>query len=140
MHRTIVIAFATLDGIIDDPDGSQGTPNGGWAFRRGPESVAGDKFKLGPILDTGTLLLGRKTWQVFSHIWPNRTDEFSTAMNQIPKLVATRTVTDVSAWSEFGDPRRRPVRSRRTAQGPRRRHRRRQRQPRPRPGRTRPRR
>ena len=99
MHRTIVISFATLDGIIEDPDGSDGTTNGGWAFRHGPEHVAGDKFKLGPILDTGILLLGRKTWEIFSHIWPGRTDEFSTAMNQIPKLVATRTVTDVSAWS-----------------------------------------
>ena len=96
-----MITFATLDGIIEDPDGSQGTPNGGWAFRHGPETVAGDKFKLGPILDTGILLLGRKTWELFSHLWPNRTDEFSTAMNQVPKLVATRTVTDVSAWSNW---------------------------------------
>lgn len=99
MHRTIVISFATLDGIIEDPDGSGGTANGGWAFRHGPEHVAGDKFKLGPILYTGILLLGRKTWEIFSHIWPGRADGFSAAMNQIPKLVATRTVTDVSAWS-----------------------------------------
>jgi hypothetical protein len=60
MHRTIVITFATLDGIIEDPDGSQGTPNGGWAFRHGPETVASDKFKLGPILDTGILLSGER--------------------------------------------------------------------------------
>ena len=52
MHRTIVIEFSTLDGIIEDPDGSGGTPNGGWAFRHGPEAVAGAKFHLGTTLDS----------------------------------------------------------------------------------------
>jgi dihydrofolate reductase len=99
MHRTIVIAFSTLDGMIEDPDGSQGAPNGGWAFRHGRATVAGDKFKLGATLDTGVLLLGRKTWQLFSGIWPTRTDEFSRAMNDIPKLVVSRTLTDVSGWA-----------------------------------------
>ena len=68
MYRTIVITFSTADGVIEDPDGTDGTPNGGWAFRHGPEAVAGDKFKLGPIFDSGVLLLGRKTWQQFSHL------------------------------------------------------------------------
>ncbi|MEU1669261.1 hypothetical protein ABZ547_37975 [Streptomyces sparsogenes] len=36
----IVIEFITLDGIVSDPDGSAGTPLGGWAFRHGPEAVA----------------------------------------------------------------------------------------------------
>jgi dihydrofolate reductase len=98
MHRTIVIAFSTLDGVIEDPDGSEGTPNGGWAFRHGAQAVAGDKFKLGSLLETGVLLLGRTTWQHFSHLWPERTDDFSRAMNRIPKLVASRTLSDLSAW------------------------------------------
>jgi dihydrofolate reductase len=98
VHKTIVIAFSTLDGITEDPDGSGGSPRGGWAFRHGPEAVAGDKFRLGPVLDSGVLVLGRRTWELFSHIWPTRTDEFSAAMNRIPKLVASRTLADVSAW------------------------------------------
>src|ERR1017187_4305413 len=98
MHRPIVTTFSTDVGIIEDPDGPDGTPNGGWAFRHGPEAVAGDKFKLGPVLDSGLLLLGRKTWQLFSHIWPSRTDEFSATMNRIPKLVASRNLNDLSAW------------------------------------------
>jgi dihydrofolate reductase len=98
MYRTIVIAFSTVDGITEDPDGRDGTPNGGWAFRHGPEVVAGDKFKLGPIFDGGVLLLGRKTWLQFSHLWPSRTDDFSAAMNRIPKLVVSHGVIDLSAW------------------------------------------
>ncbi|MBO0831325.1 MAG: dihydrofolate reductase family protein, partial [Actinobacteria bacterium] len=90
-----------------DPDGSDGTPAGGWAFRHGPETVAGDKFQLGPLMDNGAMLLGRKTWQLFSRIWPGRDDPFANQMNAMPKLVATRTLTDASAWSNsqvVGDP------------------------------------
>ena len=98
MNRIIVIEFITLDGVIEDPDGSGGKPWGGWAFRYGPEAVAGDKFLLGDILDTGVMLLGRRSWQLFSRIWPGRTDEFSTKMNAIPKLVASRSLTSTDAW------------------------------------------
>jgi dihydrofolate reductase len=95
----IVIEFITLDGIVSDPDGSAGTPTGGWAFRHGPETVAGDKFRLGSVLDDGVLLLGRTTWQLFSGLWPPRDDPFSVRMNAVPKLVASRTLTDASAWA-----------------------------------------
>ena len=95
----IVIEFITLDGRISDPDGSAGAPSGGWAFRHGPETVAGDKFRLGSTLDDGVMLLGRTTWQLFSRIWPGRDDPFSARMNAMPKLVATRSLTDTSAWA-----------------------------------------
>jgi dihydrofolate reductase len=95
----IVIEFITLDGIVSDPDGSEGTPAGGWAFRHGRETVAGDKFRLGRTLDDGVMVLGRTTWQLFSRIWPGRDDQFSARMNAVPKLVATRTLTDASAWA-----------------------------------------
>ncbi|MET7479216.1 hypothetical protein ABZT17_33325 [Streptomyces sp. NPDC005648] len=57
----IVVEFITLDGIVSDPDGSGGTPGGGWAFRHGRETIAGDRFGLGSTLDDGVLLLGRTT-------------------------------------------------------------------------------
>ncbi|MGQ5640910.1 MULTISPECIES: dihydrofolate reductase family protein [unclassified Streptomyces] len=96
----IVIEFITLDGIVSDPDGSTGTPWGGWAFRHGPEAVAGDKFRLGHTLDEGVLLLGRATWQLFARLWPGRDDPFAARMNTVPKLVASRTLThaDTSVW------------------------------------------
>jgi dihydrofolate reductase len=98
MSDVIVIEFVTLDGVVEDPDGSAATPGGGWAFRHGPEAVAGDKFQLGSLLDTGVLLLGRTTWELFAKIWPDRTDEFSTKMNAIPKLVASRSLATADAW------------------------------------------
>ncbi|GGV08284.1 riboflavin biosynthesis protein RibD [Streptomyces litmocidini] len=97
----IVIEFITLDGVVADPDGSAGTPLGGWAFRYGPEAVAGDKFRLGRALDDGVLLLGRTTWQLFSQLWPGRDDPFAARMNAVPKLVASRTLPHdaTSAWA-----------------------------------------
>lgn len=99
MGNVVVIEFVTLDGVIEDPDGSGGTPAGGWAFRFGPESVAGDKFKLGAMLDHGTLLLGRSTWELFAGIWPGRSDDFAQAMNRMQKLVVSHGTPDVGAWT-----------------------------------------
>lgn len=104
----IVIEFITLDGIVTDPDGTQGTPGGGWAFRHGPETIAGDKFQLGTVLDQGVMLFGRTTWEMFARIWPGRDTPFAARLNAVPKLVASRTLTDTSAFppSEVigGDP------------------------------------
>jgi dihydrofolate reductase len=35
---------------------------------------------------------------MFARIWPNRTDEFATKWNTVPKLVASRSLTDVDGW------------------------------------------
>jgi dihydrofolate reductase len=96
----IVISFVTLDGIVTDPAGSEGTAHGGWMFRFGREAIDGDKFEIGRILDGGVLLFGRGTWQQFSQLWPKREGEFAGRMNAAAKLVATYTPgVDVAAWA-----------------------------------------
>lgn len=95
--KVIVAEFVTLDGRVEDPDGSRGTPHGGWAFRH-PDAVAGDKFGLGDTLDTGVKLLGRRTWELFARLFPHRDDPFSRRLNAMEKLVASRSLTDVDAW------------------------------------------
>jgi len=70
-----------------------------WAFRFGPRRVAGDDFKLGSILSTGVVLLGRRTWEVFSHRWPNRSDGFANVMNRTRKVVVSRSAPTLDAWS-----------------------------------------
>jgi dihydrofolate reductase len=98
MSKVIVIEFASLDGVMHDPDGSDGSPQGGWAFRYGQEAVAGDKFALGEVLDTGTMLLGRRTWELFAKIWPGRDDPFSAKLNAMPKLVVSRSLDHADSW------------------------------------------
>jgi dihydrofolate reductase len=99
MGRLIVVQFITLDGVVEDPDGSDGTGFGGWAMRFGPQGVAGDKFRLGAILETGVLLFGRRTWAHFSTLWPRRDDPFSQAMNHADKTVVTNQPVDEGVWS-----------------------------------------
>ena len=48
MGRLIVTQFITLDGVIEDPDGSDHTTFGGWAMRHGPQGVASDNSSFGP--------------------------------------------------------------------------------------------
>jgi dihydrofolate reductase len=99
MGKVIACAFMTLDGVVEDPDGSGGTSFGGWAFRYGPEPVDGDKFAMGPILDTGVMLLGRTTWQLLGGLFPGRTDDFAVKLNKIPKIVASRSLAEVDSWA-----------------------------------------
>ena len=98
MSHVIVIEFVSLDGVMQDPDGNEGFKHGGWAFRYGPEAVTGDPFALGEVLDTGALLLGRRTWQMFTGIWPGRDDPFSAKMNAMPKLVVSRSLERPDGW------------------------------------------
>ncbi|HEX5405399.1 MAG TPA: dihydrofolate reductase family protein [Pseudonocardiaceae bacterium] len=98
MHKVIVAQFVSLDSITDDPDGSAGTPHGGWAFRYGPGPVSGDKFKLGSVLDTAIKVLGRTTWELFAGLFATRTDDFSRALTAMGKIVASRSLSDVGRW------------------------------------------
>ena len=99
MGKTIVIQYITIDGVVEDPDGSDGAPFGGWAMRYGPEGIAGDKFELGEIMSTGVLLFGRRTWDHFSTLWPPRDSEFAAAMNAATKAVVTNRPLDPAVWS-----------------------------------------
>jgi len=99
MGNVIVVQFITLDGVVEDPDGSDGTDFGGWAMRHGPEVIAADPFGLTQVLENGTLLLGRHMWEHFTKLWPGRDDPFSRTMNAAPKAVASRSLTDTTAWS-----------------------------------------
>jgi hypothetical protein len=44
MGRIVVSQFITVDGVIEDPGGSENHERGGWAFEF-PRGDEGDKFK-----------------------------------------------------------------------------------------------
>ena len=93
MRKIVVSQFITVDGVIEDPGGSESHDRGGWAFQfeRGDE---GDKFKLDEVMDSEALLLGRVTYEGFAAAWPGRTDEFGFAdkFNSMPKYVVSSTM------------------------------------------------
>lgn len=101
MGRIVVSEFVSVDGVMEDPGGSEGTRNAGWTFRfdRGKD---GDRFKLDETLDAEALLLGRVTYQGFAAAWPTIEDPvgFATKMNAMPKYVVSNTLADSDAgWN-----------------------------------------
>ena len=93
MGRIIVTEFVSLDGVMEDPGGSEDFKYGGWAFEfsRGDE---GDKFKLDETFDADAQLLGRATYEGFAEAWPSRDGEFADKFNSMPKYVVSSTLKD----------------------------------------------
>jgi dihydrofolate reductase len=93
MGRIVVTEFISLDGVIEDPGGSEDYKHGGWSFEieRGEE---GDKFKLDETAASEALLLGRKTYEGFAEAWPSREGEFADRFNNMPKYVVSSTLND----------------------------------------------
>jgi dihydrofolate reductase len=93
MGKVVVSQFITVDGVVEDPGGSESLDRGGWAFKfdRGPE---GDKFKFDEVMSSDALLLGRRTYEGFAAAWPSRGGEFADKFNQMPKYVASTTLRD----------------------------------------------
>ena len=93
MAKVVVTQFVTVDGIFEDPGGSEEFERGGWAFQfdRGAE---GNQFKLDEVLASDALLLGRTTYEGFAAAWPSRTGEFADKFNGMRKYVVSSTLTD----------------------------------------------
>jgi len=97
MAKIVVSQFVSVDGVIEDPGGSEGWDRGGWAFKfeRGPE---GDQFKLDEIMASDALLLGRVTYEGFAEAWPSRSGEFADKFNGMRKYVVSSSM-ETADWS-----------------------------------------
>jgi dihydrofolate reductase len=108
MGRIVVSEFVSLDGVMEDPGGAEGSPAGGWAFKfeRGAD---GDRYKLDELMEAEAMLLGRVTYEGFARAWPTMDDEqgFAAKMNSMPKYVVSSSLQDAS-WENStilrGDP------------------------------------
>jgi dihydrofolate reductase len=93
MGKIVVTEFISLDGVVEDPGGSEDYSRGGWAFDfdRGAE---GEQFKLDELAEAEAQLLGRVTYEGFAAAWPEREDEagFAKKMNEMPKYVVSSTL------------------------------------------------
>jgi dihydrofolate reductase len=91
MGKIVVTEFVSLDGVVEDPGGSEDFKYGGWSFEfdRGAD---GDAFKLDETRASAALLLGRVTYQGFAEAWPSREGEFAELFNSMPKHVVSSTL------------------------------------------------
>jgi dihydrofolate reductase len=99
MGKLVVTEFITLDGIIEDPGGSEGTARGGWSFHHpAPEGM---QFKAEELERSDAQLLGRVTYEGFAAAWPAMEEsggDFAKKMNAMPKFVVSATLTE-AAWN-----------------------------------------
>jgi len=97
MARIVVTEFVSLDGVMEDPGGSENFKHGGWTF----EISTGDdgmQFKVDETMNSEAMLLGRKTYEGFADAWPERDGEFADRFNSMPKYVVSSTLKDPS-WT-----------------------------------------
>jgi dihydrofolate reductase len=93
MGRIVVTEFVSLDGVMEDPGGSEDFKHSGWSFEI-PRGDEGDKFKLDETMSAEALLLGRVTYEGFADAWPPRSGEFADKFNNMPKYVVSSTLED----------------------------------------------
>lgn len=103
MTRIVAFELLSLDGVIQAPgrpdeDIRGGFKNGGWAAQYADPvmgRVSGES-----MANSGGLLFGRRTYEDFFAIWPNRTDNpYTEVLNNSPKYVASTTLKEPLPWS-----------------------------------------
>ncbi len=104
MSKVVLFISLTADGVMQAPgrpdeDRRGGFAHGGWATPYADSilgSVAG-----GSMGTSGALLLGRRTYEDFYSVWPNRPkpNPFTDLLNNIQKYVASTTLKQPLPWS-----------------------------------------
>lgn len=102
MREITVFNSVSLDGVMQAParpdeDRRGGFEHGGWALGYADPvmaAVAGEGMARG-----GGMLFGRRTYEDFFSVWPNRTDNpFTDVLNRSQKYVASRTLAEPLPW------------------------------------------
>lgn len=102
MGKIVVNLSITLDGVTQAPgrpdeDTRGGFTHGGWATRYFDPVMfqsAAEGMAKQPVL-----LFGRRTYEDFYKVWPNRTDNpFTEVLDNSQKFVASRTLNDPLPW------------------------------------------
>ncbi len=90
MRRVVLIMTASIDGFVVGPRGHAGG-------MREPDEL--QRWKLNRIQRAGTHIMGRVTYEEMSGFWPTSTDEYAAPMNEIPKVVFSKTLRE-ARWPE----------------------------------------
>jgi dihydrofolate reductase len=102
MSKIVVFMNLTLDGVMQAPgrpdeDRRGGFEHGGWALPYA-DPVMG-KVAAESMATTAALLFGRRTYEDFYSVWPNRTDNpFTEVLNNSQKYVASTTLKEPLPW------------------------------------------
>ena len=89
MAKSVLYMSMSLDGFV----GSD-REHPGMAI---PEGAELKQWKLDRISKAGAHLMGRTSYQEMSSYWPQSDDEYAAPMNNIPKVVFSKTLGDAEA-------------------------------------------
>jgi dihydrofolate reductase len=90
MRNVVLIMTVSLDGYVVAPSGHVGGL---------PEPEELQQWKLNRIRHAGLHIMGRVTYSEMSRAWPTSTAEYAAPMNDIPKVVFSKTLTE-APWAE----------------------------------------
>ena len=91
MRKVVLIMTASMDGYVVAPDGR--------AVGGHPESPELKRWKLERIRRAGTHIMGRVSYEQMAPFWPTSTDDYAAPMNEIPKVVFSKTL-ETATWPE----------------------------------------
>ena len=104
MSRVVAFILLTLDGVMQAParpdeDPRGGFQHGGWAMPYADPELG--RMAAESMPNTGAMLFGRRTYEDFYKVWPNRTDgnPFTPVLNNTRKYVASRTLHEPLPWA-----------------------------------------
>lgn len=98
MGKIVISTNASLDGVVQDPDGKEGFRLGGWFAQFGGEDLEPwARVFYEESLGTDALLLGRISDEWFAERWLSREDEWAVRLNSLPKYVVSSTL-DRPRW------------------------------------------
>src|SRR6266568_7769629 len=99
MSKVVIFTNLTLDGVMQAPgrpdeDRRGGFEHGGWATPYATMEAAEKS-----MANSNVLLLGRRTYEDFYSVWPNRTDNpFTAVLDNTQKYVASTTLSEPLPW------------------------------------------
>ena len=85
MGRVILQMSVTLDGYVAGPSGE-----GDWGLPGEHPDV--HAWKLASLRQAGTHIMGRVTYEQMAAHWPTATDDYAAFMNNLPKVVFSKTL------------------------------------------------
>jgi dihydrofolate reductase len=95
MGKIVISTNVSLDGVVEDPDGAEGSGRGGWFVEAGGMDLEEwGKLEYAEALGTAALLLGRRSDDWFGTRWASRPGEFAGRLNSLPKYVVSATLRD----------------------------------------------
>jgi dihydrofolate reductase len=99
MGKIVITTNVSLDGVVQDPDGAEGSRLGGWFGQFGGKDLEQwARVETDEALGAGALLLGRRSDEWFATRWQSRSGEWADKLNSMPKYVVSSALADPK-WS-----------------------------------------